>query len=146
MKFWKKKKEIKDTEDSSIFEHPRYKENPMNILFANFILDTIGELSKDKYEQIDKMNLAKVFKTPDMEWKQIVKRVLNLSDTIDIAILDLWYRNREIAEKQGVDYHPIQFAMDFVDNYYKEDSKVDVWENDNLEQAKRRIETYRMGK
>jgi hypothetical protein len=37
----------------------------------------------------------------------------------------LWYKNREI------------FAIDFVDDFYKDDSKINVWTADNLAQAKK---------
>lgn len=122
----------------------RYKESPILILFENYILDTIGQLPVDKKNGLNDLGLDKVFKTQIKDWKQIVRQVLNLSDTIDIAILDLWYKNREIALQQSIDYLPTQYAMDFADNYLKEDSKVDVWEGDSLDVAKQRIEKIRL--
>ena len=144
MGFFSKKTNDKDLKktDNLIDDQARYKSNPMNILFENFILDTIQHLPQEKVDLLNKMNLAKVFNTEEMDWKLIIKKVLNLSDTIEIAIMDLWYRNSEIAQNQNVDYHPVQFARDFVDNFYKEDSKVDVWDADSLEQAKQRISNY----
>ena len=111
----------------------------MNMLFESFILDTIGKLPDDRVAQLNSMDLSKVFKTEPKDWKLIIKQVLNLSDTIEIAILDLWYKNQDIASKQGIDYDAVQFAIDFVDNYYKDDSKIDVWTDDTLAQAKERI-------
>jgi len=62
-----------------------------------------------------------------------------LSDTIDVAILDLWYRNREhFAGDDGV-IDADWFANIFIDEYYKEGSKVDVWPEGALEAAKMRI-------
>jgi len=129
----------KKQDDANTFEKPRYKENPMHIFFENFILSVIDKLPSDKVEKLNSMNLAKVFNTEPNDWKIIIKKVLNLSDTIEIAILDLWYRNREISLRQGTNYEPAKFAMDFVDNYYEEDSKVDVWEGHSLAQAMERI-------
>jgi hypothetical protein len=109
------------------WEDMRYFDNPTDIFFESFILDTIGYLSEEKAEIIKQMDLAAIFKTVPRDWKEIVKEVLGLSDTIEIAILDLWYRNRDILKGQGIDYEPVQFAKDFVDNYYKDDSRIDVW-------------------
>ena len=121
----------------------RYKDSPILILFENYILDTIGQLPVDKKNGMNDLGLDNVFKTETKDWKEIVRQVLNLSDTIDIAILDLWYKNREIAKRQSIDYEPTQYAMDFADNYLKDDSKVDVWEGDSLEVARQRIEQIR---
>lgn len=130
--FFRKKKETGK-------EDRRYIDNPVFIFFENFILDTIGYLPEEKIEIIEQMDLASVFKTEQKDWKEIVKEVLGLSDTIEIAILDLWYKNKAILKEQGMDYEPVQYAKDFVDNYLKEGSLVDVWEGDNLAQAKERI-------
>lgn len=130
--FFRKKKETGK-------EDRRYIDNPVFIFFENFILDTIGYLPEEKIEIIKQMDLASVFKTEQKDWKEIVKEVLGLSDTIEIAILDLWYKNKAILKEQGMDYEPVQYAKDFVDNYLKEGSLVDVWEGDNLAQAKERI-------
>lgn len=123
----------------------RYKDSPILILFENYILDTIGQLPADKKNVMNDLGLDKVFNTTTKDWKQIVRQVLNLSDTIDIAILDLWYRNREIAKGQGIDYEPTHYAMDFADNYLKDDSKIDVWDGDSLEVARQRIEKIKAG-
>jgi hypothetical protein len=69
--------------------------------------------------------------------------MLNLSETIDIAILDLWHRNRQQALDQGWDYHPWHYAQNFRTNYAAEGSRVDVWEGDALVQAKARIDAER---
>jgi hypothetical protein len=120
-------------------DHPRYKNNPMNLLFEAFIRDTIGHLPAEKARAVEQMNLPSRFKTQATDWRGAIAEVLHLSDTITIAILDLWYRNCEIGKQQGVDYDPIQFSMDFVDHFYEEGSRVDVWEGDALQAAKERI-------
>ena len=67
---------------------------------------------------------------------------LHLSETIEIAIWDLWIRNSANAELHGWDYHPWHFAQDFARNYVADDSRVDIWEGDALEQAKARIARF----
>ena len=86
------------------------------------------------------MNLAARFKTEPKDWRLVIKQVLNLSDTIEIAILDLWYTHQELAKLQRIEYHSNQFAMEFVDNFLKEDGRIDIWPGDSLIRAKERIQ------
>lgn len=127
----------------NVLDHPRYKENPVYLFFEHYILDVIGQLPPEKSKSIQAMNLQKVFKTKSSEWHESLREALGLSGTIDIAILDLWYRNREIASAKGIEYPPQQFAMNFTDEYMKEGSQVDVWPAGALEAAKKRISEYR---
>ncbi len=117
--------------------------NKMNIdmFFKAFILDTLKELPAEKNSMIEEMNLDNVFSTDFNDWKKTIKKVLNLSETIEIAIKDLWLRNSEVVKKnEGTELNAEQFADLFIENYYKEDSKVDVWENElDLDIAKKRI-------
>lgn len=127
----------------SQLEQPRYKQNPVYIFFENYILDVVGHLPRERAERIQSMNLQKVFKTNAVEWRAVIRETLHLSPTIDIAILDLWYRNREIARSQGIEYAPEQFAANFTDEYMKEGSQVDVWPPGALEAAQKRIGAQR---
>jgi hypothetical protein len=126
----------------SISDHPRYKDNPMNLLFEAFIQDVIGQLPADKLRTMEQMDLPRRFKTRATDWRGAVAEMLHLSDTIRIAILDLWYRNREIGKQQGIEYDPVQFSMDFVDHFYEEGGRVDVWEGNALQAARERIAQY----
>ena len=111
----------------------------MAILFENFVLSTLGKLPKEKEYTLNAMNLAGVFNLPAMEWQLVIKQVLQLSDTIEIAILDLWYENQEIASRQGTEYPPTQFAMDFTEKFFSAESRIDNWNADSLGRAKERI-------
>ena len=130
MKFfsWKKKPEPQKTNMN------------IDVFFKTFILDTLKELPTEKNELIENMNLDKVFSTDFNDWKKTIKKVLNLSDTIEIAIKDLWLRNSEISKNNGNELTADEFADLFIENYYTENSKVDVWENESdLNNAKKRI-------
>jgi hypothetical protein len=119
----------------------RYEENPVYYFFDGFVVATIGELPQsmeDKYNSL--------LNTEGDTWKSKVKEMLNLSETIEIAILDLWYRNSEILSKRGEVYEPVHFAINFVENYYKENSQIDVWEGNALDLAKQRIVSYQKNK
>ena len=125
---WKKKPEPPKTDMN------------INVFFKAFILDTLKELPTEKSDLIGNMNLDNVFSTDFNDWKKTIKKVLNLSDTIEIAIKDLWLRNSEIAKNDGTELNADQFADLFIENYFVENSKVDIWESEtDLNNAKKRI-------
>ena len=125
---WKKKPEPPKTDMN------------INVFFKAFILDTLKELPTEKSDLIRNMNLDNIFSTDFNDWKKTIKKVLNLSDTIEIAIKDLWLRNSEIAKKDRTELNADQFADLFIENYYVENSKVDIWESESdLNNAKKRI-------
>ncbi|WP_194767413.1 hypothetical protein [Tamlana sp. I1] len=125
---WKKKPEPPKTDMN------------INVFFKAFILDTLKELPTEKSELIRNINLDNVFSTDFNDWKKTIKKVLNLSDTIEIAIKDLWLRNSEIAKNDGTELNADQFADLFIENYYVENSKVDIWESEfDLNNVKKRI-------
>ena len=123
----------------SIQDHSRYGQNPIYLFFESYIQDVIGYLPKEKSESIQEMNIQKVFETEATEWRQVLEETLHLSDTINIAILDLWYRNREHFKTESGEYDPFWFSQIFTDEYMKEGSQVDVWPEGALEAAKKRI-------
>jgi hypothetical protein len=114
----------------------------MNLFFEALILDVLGRLPPDRDTQIEAMKIGPRLKTKATAWRDAVRESLHLSETIDIAILDLWYRNREAFLNSNQEYLPEDFARDFVDKYFEEGSKVDVWPGDSLQQAKRRVAKY----
>ncbi len=121
-------------------EQEEYYPNYMDALFKQYIKHTLGALPKDKYEGLNELKLYRTFKMPECDWKEVIAKVLNLSETIDIAIWDLWIK----FEKRGYDYSVGEFAEDFIVHYYKDESKIDVWrDNEQLEMAKQRIEEYK---
>lgn len=125
----------------SLFQHPRYQANPAFLLFENYILDVLGCLPLEKARLMQNMNLQNILHTIATEWHAALKEGLDLSETIEIAILDAW------LAKQAADgaYVPLQFAMDFTDAYMREDSQVDLWTEESLAQATHRVAQYRAG-
>lgn len=126
-------------ETVSIEDHPRYGENPIYLFFEAYIQDVIGFLPKEKSDSIQGMNIQNVFNTQASEWHEVIKETLHLSNSIDIAILDLWYRNREHFKAESGEYDSVWFSQIFTDEYMKDDSQVDVWPEGALEAAKERI-------
>ncbi|MHA7810212.1 MAG: hypothetical protein ACX933_10425 [Marinobacter adhaerens] len=126
-------------EGMSIQDHPRYGPNPVYIFFEAYIQDVIDYLPEEKSAAIQNMDIQQVFKTGASEWRDVVKETLHLSKTIDVAILDLWYRNREHFKTEAGEYDPVWFSQIFTDEYMKDGSTVDVWPEGALEAAKDRI-------
>ena len=124
-----------------VFDLPRYKENPVYLFFEDFVLDAIGKLPEDRIEKIQAMNLQNVFNVEASDWREAVRKVLNLSDTIEIAALDLWIRNRENYYDNEEGHRA--YAQDFTDKYIEGDSQVDVWPEGALDAAKSRIENFK---
>ncbi|MFP3449733.1 hypothetical protein, partial [Pseudomonas sp. SIMBA_067] len=71
------------------------------------------------------------------------RKALHLSETIDVAILDLWFINSAKASEAGGLYHPWSFAKDFLQQYLADGSQVDVWEGDAFKLAQARIAAAR---
>jgi len=140
--FGKKPKEERPSpkaEPSSVFEQPRYKENPVYLFFEAYIQDVIGWLPAPTDQKFQSLDLQSIFRTKASAWRDVVREALALSDTIDIAILDRWYSDLTPKQRQGVDYEPEEFAIQFADEYLKDGSTVDVWAAGELEAAEAHI-------
>lgn len=120
-------------------DHPRYKANPIYLIFECYIEDTIGHLPEIKSKTLQEMNLQKVFKTKSSDWKAVIRETLHLSRTIDIAILDIWYLYREGFDHDNGEPNSYLFSQLFVDDYMADGSTIDVWPPGTLTAAKARI-------
>jgi hypothetical protein len=141
-----KKPETPKPSGEPTLSDPRYAKDPMALFFEGYVLSVLGCLQPEKDKAFQAMNIGRVLKTSATDWRGAVRESLHLSDTIDVAILDLWYRNTEISEKQGALYDPQHFAQDFVDQYNVEGSRVDIWPEGALDAAKLRVEAARQRK
>jgi len=125
--------------------NPRYAKAPLKLFFESLVLEVIGSLDADRSSRIEAMELPRVLGVPGPTWQEAVRQSLHLSETIDVAILDLWYRNAEHAESIGVVYDPVAYSQDFCDQFLAEGSQVDVWPGEALELAKARIAARHSG-
>lgn len=118
---------------------------PIDFFFELFIVTSLGELPQATLAALEDFSNKHptFFAATKGNWQEFVSQQLKLSDTIDVAIWDLWIRNKEIASSKGLQYHPWHFAINFAQNYFAEGSKVDVWEGDSLPQARMRIAAYK---
>ena len=122
-----------------------HEQRPLDYFFELYVVDLIEELPSATSLALDDFSAKhpSFFERHNGDWRRSVVEELHLSDTIEIAIWDLWIRNSANAIRDGWKYHPWHYARNFADNYFAENSQVDVWEGDALEKAKQRIETYR---
>ncbi len=122
-----------------LLQDPRYKDTPVYLFFEKYIMDVIGELPDDKIEILKNINLQHVFGTKSSAWKDVVTEVLHLSSTINIAVLEQWYKQKEAAILHNTQIDPTQFSRDFVDQYFDENNSLDQWTEETLADAKRFI-------
>ena len=123
-----------------LLQNPRYKDAPVYLFFEKYVLDVIGQLAADKKEILQDLELQSIFGTKTSDWKDVVKEVLQLSTTIDIAILESWYKKNRQFQENDLEIDAELFSKEFVDAYFEENSKVDVWTEDTLQKAKQFIQ------
>jgi hypothetical protein len=117
-----------------LLQHPRYKDNPVYYFVERLVIDTVEGLPPELQDEI-----AQTIRTDMNGWRRKVKELATLSETFEVAVLDLWYRNSKIAADRGEILSARDFAELFVDNYFLDDSQIDVWGPGALEAAKARI-------
>lgn len=113
----------------------------LDLFFEFLVLDVIGQLPTATQEAIAAM-IAKhsvFFADTAGDWRTGTRKALHLSETIDTAILDLWFGKSAEASAGGWLYHPWSFARDFHQQFLADGSRVDVWEGDAFDLAKARI-------
>jgi hypothetical protein len=121
-----------------LLQHPRYRDNPVYYFVECLVVDIIEGLPRELQESI-----AQTIRTDLDGWRRKIKEISSLSETFEVAVLDLWYRNSKIASDQGDPISARDFAVLFVDNYFLEDSQIDVWGPGALETALAQIAAAR---
>lgn len=101
---------------SAAAEPDRYKGRPLLIVLENYVLDCIGELSREKHDGIREI-VGKVWNGGD-DWKKTVREQLQLEDAVDDHIRTMWTNNQQIAKQNGTVLQPVQFAKMVVDNNF----------------------------
>ena len=119
-----------------LLQNTRYKDKPVYLFFEKYIMDVIGALPEEKNDILQNINLQHVFGAKSHQWRDVVVEVLQLSPTINIAILEQWYRAKETTYSHNSEVDAIQFSKDFVDRYFEEHSNIDQWTEETLTQAK----------
>jgi hypothetical protein len=101
----------------SKFQQPeRYVGRPLFVIVENYILDAIGELDEEALRGMVAI-VQRVWGGGD-DWRATVRRELDWNDSIDQSYQDMWQKNREIATRNGIDLHPIEFAKMVTDKNF----------------------------
>ncbi len=97
-------------------EPERYEGRPLLIILENYILDCIGALEPERQQQIR----AVVERTfgGGADWKQTVRGVLHLGESLDEQLRRMWQHNQEIARANETMLHPVQFAKMVADQNF----------------------------
>ena len=130
-------------EFESWLDDPRYRENPIYLFLELYVVSVLGRLPEEESDWVDSLNLHEVFETEATEWREVVEEVLDLSDTIDVAIWHSWVRNEGNYYDTYDGY--AAYAQDFTDDYMEDDSDVDVWTKASYADAVREIEEFKAG-
>ena len=99
-------------------EPERYQGRPLVIVLENYILDCIGKLPADSSEKLSRLMQEALGGGTD--WKQTIRQMLHLDAALEQELRDLWTKNAEIAQKDGIELHPVQFAKMVVDENFAE--------------------------
>ena len=117
-------------------------EKPMDFFFEYYIMEVIGALPRESAEALDEFveENAEAFEAGD--WRSEIFTGFGLPETIDIAILDVWYRQSGPARQQADRHYAQRFAIDFSAEYFSYDGELDFLADGELEAAKARIAAY----
>ena len=120
---------------------------PLDFLAEMLVVDITGELPEKTGYAIEELiaNSEALKAAIGHDWRMGTRSQMRASETFDIAVLDLWYRNRASAAAAGWVYHPWHYAQNFLDNYFADGSRVDVWEGNALERARAVIAAAQAG-
>ena len=97
-------------------EFERYKGRPLLIILENYILDCIGALEPERQQQVQAI-VQRTF-GGGTDWKQTVRGVLQIEESLDEQLRRVWQRNQEIARANETVLHPVQFAKMVADQNF----------------------------
>ena len=97
-------------------EPERYKGRPLLIILENYILDCIGALEPERRQQVGAI-VQRTF-GGGADWKQTVRGVLHLGESLDEQLRRVWQQNQEIARGSETALHPVQFAKMVADQNF----------------------------
>jgi hypothetical protein len=106
----------KKKDQPSPVNNDRYKGKPLLILLENYVLDCIGCLPKDKLPTITTM-IQRVYGGGD-DWKATLRSTLQLDDSIDENLREMWTHNQDLARQANETLLPEDFARMVVDQNF----------------------------
>lgn len=94
----------------------RYAGKPLLILLENYVLDCIGQFPEDKRAAMVAVT-TRVFGGDD-DWKSTVRTTLQLGESLDEHLRQMWVTNQQIAAQTGQTLSPTDFARMVVDKNF----------------------------
>ena len=99
-------------------EPERYKCRPLLVVLEKYVLAAIGELPPDRQSGVAAI-VQKVFGGA-ADWMSTVRKQLELGESLDDSLRQMWSKNQDTAKRNGVQLHPVQFAKMVVDENFAE--------------------------
>jgi hypothetical protein len=99
-------------------EPERYRGRPLLVVLENYILAAIGELPAERHAGVGTI-VQRVFGGGD-DWLQTVREQLQLGDSLDESLRQIWAKNQAIARQNAATLHPVQFAKMVADQNFAE--------------------------
>jgi hypothetical protein len=94
----------------------RYAGRPLLILLENYVLSCIGQLPADKEAGLLSVT-QRVFGGGD-DWKATMRSTLQLGESLDESLRQMWTTNQERARQANVTLAPEDFARMIVDQNF----------------------------
>jgi hypothetical protein len=94
----------------------RYVGRPLLILLENYVLSCIGQLPADKESSLLSMTQC-VYGGGD-DWRATLRSTLQLGDSLDESLRQLWTTNQECAKQVSATLTPEDFARMIVDQNF----------------------------
>lgn len=94
----------------------RYDGRPLLILLENYVLSAIGNLAPDK-EQLVASITQRIF-GGDADWRGTLRTTLQLGDSLDDSLRQMWAENQQRAQQSGVTLGPEEFARIIADQNF----------------------------
>jgi len=107
-----------DTIPNAESEPDRYQGKPLLIILENYILDCIGALPPDRQDLVRGVVQRSLGGGDD--WKQTIRGMLQMDGSLDEQLLQMWEQNQQLAEANGVELQPVQFAKMVADQNFSQ--------------------------
>jgi hypothetical protein len=92
---------------------PRYDQNPQLAIIETYVLDVLGELSREEIEETADAVMGLFGECRD--WRHCVRKNLGWNPLTDYVIAENWCRYRTATREAGCEPDPSDFARSFAD-------------------------------
>ena len=115
---WSKQDKPQEIANTAAAPSPdRYSGKPLLRLLELYVLWSLGELSDEDALRLGAM-ASKLTETfgGNGTWQDALETTMQMPSNMPELVRDMWAKNISIANNNGVELHPEQFAQKFVDS------------------------------